>query len=140
MEIDVRKTLLEPVAVLSRVGDDAFKATQLEGCWREMPSRLVDNSGNESGSFSVRVQVPDLGRFSESGEDLADGEWTLSKGDYVLRGTLPDGTPGTLTAKQAIALVRRMGGVSVKAWRDCRRPVSVPGTCGAFASMVHMEG
>ena len=189
MLLDVEKTLLEPVLVFSRIkaGDgpfeaDTYRIRALEGCWREMPSRSVDGSGNEATSTSLRLQIPADG-FVDYKEFIKapEGLWTLSKGDYVARGSIdwaasavrfadgflmpyevvardvgsiqagfainpPDegwkyaSIPTVKAAVETIRIMRQHGGVSVRAWRDCRRPVSIGGPCGKFGSMIHIEG
>lgn len=154
MRLDVRRTLYAPVLVFFRVhetgSEDRYGVFSAEGCWRDNPTRTTDGAGNETTSQGVRVQIPDDGEFAPYGRYLnGAGEWTLSRGDYVARGTargsvvtFEDGaTLDTASAKASdvIKAVRAHGGKAVSSWRDCRRPVSVAGACGGFASMIHIE-
>lgn len=175
MVIDLDAALLEPVLVFTRrpaeltgARADAFSVWAGMGCWREMPSRSVDNAGGETLGASLRLQIPDAGEFAPLADYLAgEGLWSLSRGDYVARGKydeaaqalrLADGfvmpyavTDGfainavakrvdaTIDADTVLRVMRRHGGKAVRAWSDCRRPASAPGAAGRFVSMLHVE-
>lgn len=74
MIIDLRKNLLQPMVVFSRIdakdtgyddGRDLYAAMNVRGTWRKMDGRAVDDSGSYAPANAYKVHVPDSGEFSD---------------------------------------------------------------------------
>ena len=96
MILDLEKHLLEPLVILSRIDakdagyiTDVYRAFEVRGTWRHDVSRAVDAAGNYTPQNVTKVHVP-ADSFREYRDYIAGGfeGFTLSRGDYVVRGTV----------------------------------------------------
>lgn len=163
MIINLEKHLLEPLVVLSRIGkadtgmaEDVYLATEVAGTWREVKTNSAGDDGTGYRGDAVKVHVPRLRyiRYSEFVKDLNQDGFTLSHGDYVVKGELTDDglvaatgfvmpyevtdgfaiiqdgvtlplRRGHNTAKQVVQAMRKSGGICVTSWQDLRRNGSI---------------
>lgn len=96
MILDLEKNLLEPLVILSRIdakntgySTDVYRACEVRGTWRRDVSHTVDAAGNYTPQSVTKIHVP-ASSFSEYREYVMGGfeGFTLSRGDYVVRGTV----------------------------------------------------
>ena len=96
MILDLEKHLFEPLVILSRIeakdagfDTDVYRACEVRGTWRRDVSRAVDAAGNYTPQNVTKVHVP-ADSFREYRDYIAGGfeGFTLSRGDYVVRGTV----------------------------------------------------